>query len=147
MARTRKRPRRTPPATPRADLSDWQGFRARRHSPRLRWLVIAAVVAGVSTILVAQLKAFVGEGFFHAWMFSLLALQVVVVVESDRHLRGWTRRAAPVASAFATAGFVALALGAGMTAAFALCAAMLAVAFMPPSWHGWLLDATSVGGA
>lgn len=143
MARNRKRPRRTPPATPRLDLSDWQGFRAQRRSPRLRWLVIAAGVAVVTTIVMAQFKSVVGEFFFRAWIFSLVVLQVVVVVESDRHLRGWTLRAAPVASAFATAGFVALALGAGTTVAFALCAVLLAVAFMPPSWHDWLLDATS----
>ena len=84
MTRTRKRPRRTPSATPRVDLSDWQGFRARRHSPRFRWLVIAAVVAVVTTILVAQFKAYVGEFVFRTWIFSLVVLQVVVVVESTR---------------------------------------------------------------
>ena len=142
MARNRKRPRRTPPATTRVDLSDWQGFRARRQSPRMTLLVIAAVAAVVSTILMAQFKEYVGE-FFSLWIFTLVALQVVVVAESDRHLRGWAGRAAPVASAFATAGFVAFALDAGPTASFALGAVLLAAAFMPPSWHDWLLKTLS----
>jgi hypothetical protein len=139
MARTHKRPPSAAPPAARPDLSDWQGFRAQRGSSRMRWLAIAAAVAVVGTIALAGFKAVVTPLGFDACIFSLVALQVLVVVEADANLRGWARRAAPVACAFAVSAFAALALGASTGAAFGLCAAMLAVAVMPPSWRDWLL--------
>jgi hypothetical protein len=140
MARNRKRPQPATPAAPRPDLSDWQGFRARRHSPRFRLLVGAALFAAITTLVASQYRHLLPQAFFDLWIFSLLALQVLVVVEGDLPLRGWMRRAAPVACAFAVSAFVALALGASPLATFGLAAAMLAVGFMPPSWHDWLLE-------
>jgi hypothetical protein len=143
MSRTHKRPHPAAPAAARPDLSDWQGFRARGGSTRLRWLAIAAAVAVVGTIALSGFKSVVTPLGFDACLFSLLALQLLVVVEADANLRGWMRRAAPVACAFAVSAFTAVALGASTGAAFGLCAAMLAVAVMPPSWRDRLL----VGGA
>jgi hypothetical protein len=145
MARTRKRPRPAPSARPRPDLSDWQGFRARRRSPRFRWLVAGAIAAAASTLVLSQFRDQVGRLAFDLWIFSLVALQVLIVVESDEFLRGGLARAVPVASAFALAAFCAFALHAGTTAAFVLAAAMLAIAFLPPSWHARLLAAIAAG--
>jgi hypothetical protein len=142
MARNRKRPRPAPPTRSRPDLSDWQGFRARRRSPRFRWLVAAALTAAATTLVLSQFRDRVGELVFDVWIFSLVALQVLGVVESAEFLRGWMARAAPVASAFAVSAFCAFALHASPAATFGLAAAMLAIAFMPPSWHAWLLEAT-----
>jgi hypothetical protein len=140
MARTRKRPR--PAARP--DLSDWQGFRTRRHSSRYRALVAAAIVAAASTLVLSQVKARLPGLVFDLWIFSLLAVQVWVVVESERLLRDGVRRAVRVASAFGMAAFAGFALGASPIAAFALAAALLGVAFLPPAWHAWLVDATAL---
>ena len=140
MARNRKRPRRPSPATPRTDLSDWQGFRATRTMPRYRLLAATAVLSVITTILMAQFRHEVGEWVFEIWLFSLVSLQVLVVVESDRHLRGAWGRAAPVASTVAIAAFLVLALDASIGVALGLAFATLAIAFMPPSWHDWLLQ-------
>jgi hypothetical protein len=146
MARTRKRPRPAARPAPRADLSDWQGFRTRRHSSRYRVLVAAALLAAVTTLVLSQVRARLPGIVFNLWIFSLLAAQVWVVVESERLLRDALRRAVRVASAFGMAAFAGFALGASPIAAFALAAALLAVAFLPPAWHAWLVD-VGVGGA
>jgi len=139
MARTHKRSR--PAARP--DLSDWQGFRAQRHSSRYRALVVAALVAAVSTLVLSQVKARLPGLVFDVWIFSLVAVQVWFVVETEAVARDGVRRALRVASAFGIAAFVGFALGAAPIAAFALAAALLAVAFLPPAWHAWMREATT----
>jgi hypothetical protein len=145
MARTHKRSRPAARPAPRPDLSDWQGFRARGHSSRYRALVAAALVAAVSTLVLSQVKARLPGLVFDLWIFTLVAVQVWVVVETESVARDGVRRALRVASAFGIAAFVGFALGATPIAAFALAAALLAVAFLPPAWHAWMREATSQG--
>jgi hypothetical protein len=132
MARKHKPPR--PPASPPPALHDWRGFHAQRRSPQFGLLGCLAALAVVTTGVVAVVDRQVGSAFGEIWLFSLVALQLLVVAESRHWFRGAMRWLLPAATAFAVPLLLYWTLEVRTEAILLLGAIFLGMVLAPERW-------------
>jgi hypothetical protein len=133
MSRRPKPPRPAPAAAP-PSLADWRGFSAQRRTPQFGLLGFLAILAVVSTVMVAVVDRENSAAFLDLWLFSLVALQLLVVAESRHLFRGALRWIVPLACAIVVPVLAATVLHARTEAAIVLAVVFLALVVAPERW-------------
>jgi hypothetical protein len=129
----RPKPARPAPVAP-PPLADWRGFSAQRRPPQFGLLGFLAILAVVSTVVVAVVDRENSAAFLDLWVFSLVALQLLVVAESRHLFRGALRWIVPLACALAVPLLAATVLHARTEAAIVLAVVFLALVVAPERW-------------
>jgi hypothetical protein len=129
----RQKPARPVPAAP-PSLADWRGFSAQRRKPQFGLLGFLAIIAVASTVFVAVVDRENASHFIDAWVFSLVALQLLVVAESRHLFRGAPRWNVPLACAIVVPLLAATALHARLEAAIVLAVVFLGLVLAPERW-------------
>ena len=132
MSRRRKPSRAAPAAPP--SLADWRGFSAQRRKPQFGLLGFLAILAVLSTAFVAVVDRENDSRFIDAWVFSLVALQLLVVAESRHLFRGAARWLVPLAVAVVVPLLAATVLHARIEAAIVLGVIFLGLVLSPERW-------------
>lgn len=129
----RPRPPRPAPAAP-PSLADWRGFSAQRRKPQFGLLGFLAILAVGSTMFVAFVDRQNASHFLDAWVFSLVALQLLVVAESRHLFRGAPRWIVPLACAIVVPLLAGTVLHARTEAAIVLAVVFLGLVVAPERW-------------
>jgi hypothetical protein len=123
-----------PAAAARPSLADWRGFSAQRRKPQFGLLGFLAVLAVGSTVFVAFVDRENASHFIDAWVFTLVALQLLVVAESRHLFRGAPRWLVPLAVAVVVPLLAATVLHARIEAAIVLGVMFLGLVLAPERW-------------